>query len=69
VCTGIFAGTLHLAERPTVTNSFERSPEDGVTYTKWLRATIAFYASIGFGAVAVILAGHFTRLPIQLAEN
>jgi hypothetical protein len=52
-----------------VTNSFERSPEDGVTYTKWLRATIAFYASIGFVAVAVILAGHFTRLPIQLAEN
>jgi hypothetical protein len=52
-----------------VNNSFERSPEDGATYTKWLRGTIILYGGIGLVALAVILAGHFSSVAIQVAGN
>jgi hypothetical protein len=52
-----------------VSNTFERSPEDRATYVKWCCGAFVTYGSIGIIAAALILAAHFSRLPIQFAGN
>jgi hypothetical protein len=66
-CTGNFAGALPLVERRL--SKFEHSPEGGSTYAKWRRGAFIFYWSISLFGLAVILAAHFSHLPVQFAGN
>ena len=50
-------------------SKFEHLPENGSTYTKWCRGAFIFYGSISLVGFAVILAAHFSHLPVQFAGN
>jgi hypothetical protein len=46
-----------------------RSLEDKATYVKWCLGAFVVYRSVSLLAVAVILANHLSRLPMQFAGN